>query len=193
MSRWVVLAVCALLLTGCSAVAREPDALELVRVLGVDGAEPVELTAVSAGNGRGIAAAKDFEEAKGRLPWSGVGKELSLTGVSYLVVGPDVDLESLIFSVLEEEELGAAITVWLAEEGAVEMLDACEDPTADLELLTLQGVAAPTVAQVAAILSGNETLCLPCLAADGGRLQKRGEILWAEVQSDYRGASCLLR
>ena len=189
----MALAACALLLTGCSAVAVEPDDLELVRVLGVDGAGPVELTAVSVGDGKGSAAAEDFEEAKERLPWSGAGKKLSLTGVSYLVVGPDVDLEPLIFSVLEEEELGAAITVWLAAEGAAEVLDACENPTADLELLTLQGVPAPTVARVAAMLSGNETLRLPCLAAEGGRLQKRGEILWTETQNGYRGASCLLR
>ena len=170
--------MCVLLLTGCSSVAREPDDLALVRVLGVDGAGVVELTAVSAGDARGTASARGFEQAKELIPWSGAGLELSLTGVSYLVVGPDVDLEALLFSVLEEEELGAAITVWLAEGGAARLLDVCEDPLADLELLVQRGVAAPTVAQAAAALSGTEGLWLPRLETEEHRLKERGEMFW---------------
>ena len=43
---WVLALSLALLLCGCAPTAREPDQLSLVRVLGVAGSGPVELTAV---------------------------------------------------------------------------------------------------------------------------------------------------
>ena len=194
MKRVAVLAVCALLLAGCSPVAREPDDLALARVLGVDGTAPVTLVAVSGADTQGetiggIVTADGFRRGKEALPWSGTAKELSLTGVSYLVVGPDVDLKALVFMVLEDEALGAAITVWLAAEGAGDLLASCEDPAADLELLVLRGVNAPTVAQAAAAISGGEELSLPCLVAEDKRLKERGEISWEGMQSDYPGGS----
>lgn len=172
-----------LLLCGCAPVAREPDDLALVRVLGVDGFGPVTLTAVCGSDGqqdvsRGTATAADFSAARQQLPWSGTGEELSLTGVSYLLVGPDVDLMSVLFSVLEDADLGATATVWLVEDGAGLLLGACDDPAADLELLTLQGIRAPTVAQAVAALSTEGAVTLPCLGEGGGRVEERGAKEW---------------
>lgn len=183
MRRWAVLIVCALLLPGCAPVAREPDDLALVRVLGVDGDSPVVLTAVCARNkegdtDRGHAKAENFEQARRQIPWSGTTEELSLTGVSYLLIDLDVDLESLLYSVLEDAELGATATVWLAEAGVAAELESCVDPVADLELLTMQGIKAPTVAQAVAALSSTGGVALPCLKARDGKLEERGMRQW---------------
>lgn len=172
-----------LLLCGCAPVAREPDNLALVRVLGVDGSGPVTLTAVCGGmdgteNSRGTATEADFLAARRQLPWSGEGVELSLTGVRYLLVGPEVDLQAVLFAVLEDADLGATATVWLVEDGAAKLLDAGTDPAADLELLALQGVRAPTVAQAVAALSTEGSVFLPCLAERDGHLEERGVMEW---------------
>ena len=140
MRRLIALAAAVMALSGCASVAREPDDLALVRVLGVDGAGPVVLTAVCGGDdqkdvNRGAVSASDFGTARREIPWSGTGEELALSGVSYLLVGPDVDMAGLLLAVLEDEELGATATVWLVEEGAGMVLEACGDPAADLELL----------------------------------------------------------
>lgn len=170
------------LLAGCSPVAREPDDLALVRVLGVDGSGPVALSAVCGRTGndvtRGSAGANTAEEGLALLPWSGEGIELTLTGVSFLVVGPDVDLYALLLTVLEDEELGAAVSVWMAPEGAGMLLEACDDPAANLELLTLRGVSAPTAAQAAARLNAYGRIDLPQLKAANGRLTERGMGIW---------------
>jgi hypothetical protein len=178
-----VLILCALLLTGCAPVAREPDNLMLVRVLGVDGGSPTVLTAVCARDnqgevGRGSAEAENFEQARRQIPWSGSAEELSLTGVSYLVIGPEVDLENLLYSVLEDADLGAVATVWKVATGAAAALEACEDPAADLELLMLQGIKAPTVAQAVAALSGAGEVSLPCLVVRNGKLKEQGVCRW---------------
>lgn len=164
---WAALAA-ALLLAGGSSPAREPDALALVRVLGADGPGPVALTAVCGGEdqrdqSRGRCAGTDFSQALAALPWSGGTEELSLTSVSYLLVGRDVDLEKVLLEVLRNEELGASATVWLAEEGAGTLLERCQDPAAVLELLDRQGADAPTAAQALAALLNGETLTLPLL------------------------------
>lgn len=183
MKRLALTLLSLLLLSGCAPVAREPDNLALVRVLGVDGSGPVTLTAVCGGIdgenvSRGTATAADFLTARQRLPWSGKGEELSLTGVSFLLVGPDVDLTAVLFAVLEDADLGATATVWVVETGAAEMLDACADPAADLELLALQGVQAPTVAQAVAALSTEGVVSLPCLGERDGRVEAQGVKKW---------------
>lgn len=176
----------AVLLAGARPVSREPEGLALVRVLGVDGRGPVALTAVCGGEdqtdpSRGACAGADFGQALKELPWSGE-EELSLTSVSYLVVGWDVDLEDVLLGALEDPELGAACTVWLAEEGAAALLDRCGDPASALELLERRGIEAPTVVDGLAALWAGEELCLPLLtgAADGPIL-----LDWAE----WRGAA----
>lgn len=183
MRRCAVLILCALLLTGCAPVAREPDNLALVRVLGVDGGSPTVLTAVCARDkqghvGRGHAEAGTFEQARRQIPWSGTAEEMSLTGVSYLLIGPETDLGRLLYSVLEDADLGATATVWLAEAGAAAVLEACEDPAADLELLTLQGIRAPTVAQAVAALSSTGEVSLPCIGVRNGKLKEEGVRQW---------------
>ncbi len=181
--RRLLLALIPLLLCGCSPTAREPDQLALVRVLGVDGEQPVILTAVCGGADqgdirRGTAEGADFPAARRQIPWSGEGEELSLTGVSYLLVGPEADLSAVLLAVLEDAELGATATVWVAEDGGAALLGGCEDPAADLELLTLQGIRAPTVAQAVAALSTDGAVSLPCLGERDGRLEERGMVQW---------------
>lgn len=184
MRRCAVLIGCVLLLlTGCAPVAREPDNLTLVRVLGVDGSTPVMLTAVCARDaqgqvGRGCAEADDFEQARRQIPWSGTAEELSLTGVSYLLIGPEVDLEGILFSVLEDSDLGATATVWLVETGPGVVLEDCEDPVGDMERLTMQGIPAPTVAQALAALNSNGEVTLPCLGEQNGVLKEQGVCQW---------------
>lgn len=170
----LVCAGLAVLLAGAQPVSREPEGLALVRVLGVDGAGPVELTAVCGGEdqkdpSRGTCTGMDFAAGLKELPWSGE-EELSLTSVSYIIVGRDAALEEILLAVLRNRELGASATVWLAEEGAAVLLDGCADPASGLDLLTRQGQNAPTAAEALARLEGGETLTLPLLAGDGPAL-----------------------
>lgn len=183
MKKWLVLALCgAVLLAGWRPAPKEPEGLALVRVLGVDGSGPVLLTAVCGGEdqeepGRGRCAGADFDTALAGLPWSGE-EELSLTSVSYIIVGRDAALEEILLAVLRNRELGASATVWLAEEGAAVLLDGCADPASGLDLVTRQGQNAPTAAEALARLEGGETLTLPLLAGDGPAL-----IDWEEWRS----------
>lgn len=183
MRKWLLLALgLAILAAGWRPAPREPDGLALVRVLGVDGPGPLALTAVCGGEdqeepGRGQCAGADFDSALKGLPWSGE-KELSLTSVSYIIVGRDVELEKVLLAVLREEELGAAATVWLAEEGAATLLAGCQDPASGLDLLTRQGAGAPTVVEALAKLEAGEVLSLPLLAGDRPSL-----IDWEEWRS----------
>ena len=171
MRRWLLVCIAlAVLLAGWRPAPKEPEGLALVRVLGVDGPGPVTLTAVCGGEdqegdqSRGKCAGADFGEALAVLPWSGK-EELSLTSVSYIIVGRDVELENVLLAALRDEELGAAATVWLAENGAAELLGGCDDPASALELIERQGVEAPTVVKALAALYDGGGLCLPLLTA----------------------------
>lgn len=177
---WVMALPLALLLCGCAPTAREPDQLALVRVLGVQGAGPVELTAVCGVDDqdqqpiRGTGWGEDFSAALEAVPWSGA-QELSLTSVSYLIVGEDVALKDVLRQVLEDEELGASATVWMARGEVSALLDGCEDPEADLTLLANQGVEAPTVVEVLAALATQKQADLPQVRQQGGRLVQAAE------------------
>ena len=172
MKKWLVLCVCAAALrAGWRPAPREPEGLALVRVLGVDGPGPVELTAVCGGEdqgdrSRGSCAGADFDQALAGLPWSGE-EELSLTSVSYIIVGRDVELREVLLCVLRNRELGASATVWLGEDGASALLEGCGDPASGLDLLTRRGSGAPTAAEALAKLERGEGLTLPLLAGDG--------------------------
>lgn len=184
MRKWLLLAVgLAVLLAGWGPAPKEPEGLGLVRVLGVDGRGPVTLTAVCGGDdqgdqSRGRFTGADFGRALGGLPWSG-SEELSLTSVSYIIVGRDVELREVLLAALRNEELGASATVWLAEEGAARLLEGCRDPAAGLDLLTRRGTEAPTVVEALAELERGGSPCLPLLTGEGPAL-----IDWEE----WRGA-----
>lgn len=185
-SMWVLALAVSALLCGCAPTAREPDQLALVRVLGVQGKGPVELTAVCGMDDqdrqpiRGTVQGDDFPSALEAVPWSGE-KELSLTSVSYLIVGQDVQLERVLRQVLEDEELGATATVWVAQGKVSTLLDRCDDPEADLTLLAHQGVEAPTVVEVLAGLTTQGRVELPQVEQRGGRLvQAAGRWTWEE-------------
>jgi hypothetical protein len=143
----------------------------------------VVLTAVCGKDGekqprRGGAEGSTFEAARSALPWSGEGQELSLTGVTWLVVGGDVDLPAVLLAVLEDADLGASAFVWAVDAEARAALEGCGDPAADLRLFELQGVRAPTAAQAAAALYTDGWVALPCLEVLDGRLEHKGEIIW---------------
>ena len=169
MRKWLLAGIAlVVLLSGWHPVPKEPEGLGLVRVLGVDGAGPVTLTAVCGGedqegNGRrGQCTEADFEEALKEVRWSGE-EELSLTSVTYFMIGRGVDLESVLLAALRNEELGASATVWQGSGGAAELLGSCEDPATALELLERQGIEAPTVVEALAALYRGDELCLPLL------------------------------
>ena len=172
MKKWLLAGIAlAVLLTGWHPVPKEPEGLALVRVLGVDGPGPVTLTAVCGGEdqeynqSRGQCAGAGFEEALEELPWSGE-EELSLTSVTWFVVGRDVELEDVLLAALRDERLGANVTVWLGSGGAAELMESCEDPASALELLERQGFEGPTVVEALAALYERKELCLPLLAAE---------------------------
>ena len=126
MRKWLLAGIAlVVLLTGWHPVPKEPEGLALIRVLGVDGAGPVTLTAVCGGEdqegnqSRGRCTGASFEEALEEVRWSGE-EELSLTSVTYLIVGREVELESVLLAALRNEKLGAAARVFLAEGGAAE-------------------------------------------------------------------------
>ena len=169
MKKWLLAgAALAVLLAGWHPAPKEPEGLALVRVLGVDGPGPVTLTAVCGGEdqerdqSRGQCTGADFEEALSELPWSGA-EELSVTSVTWFVIGRDVDLESVLLAALRNEKLGASATVWLGPDSAAELLGSCEDPASELELLERQGIEAPTVVEALAALYRGDGLCLPLL------------------------------
>ena len=183
MRKWLLAVIAlAVLLTGWHPAPREPEGLALVRVLGVDGPGPVTLTAVCGGEdqehdqSRGRCTGADFEEALKEVRWSGE-EELALTSVTYIIMGREAEPESVLLTALRDEELGANATVWLAENGAAELLGGCEDPAAALELLERQGIEGPTVVEALAALCRGDGLCLPLLTG-----QKDGLILvdWVE-------------
>ena len=187
MRKWLLAGIAlSVLLTGWHPVPKEPEGLALVRVLGVDGPGPVTLTAVCGGEdqehnqSRGQCAGADFEEALEGVRWSGE-QELSLTSVTYLIIGRDVEPESVLLAALRNEELGAAATVWLGSNGAAELLGSCEDPASALELLERQGIEAPTVVEALAALYRGDELRLPLLTARENGLTQTGWREWGSV------------
>lgn len=176
---WLLLPL--LLLEGCAPNAREPDGLALARVLGVDGTEPVTLTAVcgqeDGENGpRGSAAGTDFQEARQGLPWTGE-KEIALTSLSYIIVGAGADLERAAQTVLDDHELSPGASVWYAE-NVGELLEACENPAERMAVLEEQGVKAPTAVQVLARLRVDGRVELPRLVWNGEQMDVEGVFVW---------------
>ena len=187
MRKWLLAVVAlAVLLAGWHPAPKEPEGLALIRVLGVDGPGPVTLTAVcggedqETGGSRGQCTGADFEQALEQAPWSGE-KEMSLTSVTWLIVGQDVELESVLLTALRNEKLGAAATVWLGSGGAAELLARCEDPASALELLERQGCEAPTVVEALAALYRGDALRLPLLTAEEKGLVLVGRVKWGSV------------
>ena len=184
MKKWLLagIALC-VLLTGWHPVPKEPEGLALVRVLGVDGPGPITLTAVCGGEdqegnqSRGQCAGADFEEALSALPWSG-REELSLTSVTDLIVGREVELEGVLLTALRNEQLGASAAVWLGSDGAAVLLGSCEDPASALELLERQGYKGPTVVEALAALYRGDGLRLPLLTVGEDGLALTGWVEW---------------
>lgn len=181
MKRGMICAAALALLAGCAPNAREPDGLALVRVLGVDGAGPVTLTAVCGGaeqesGARGAASAEDFETARQALPWVGE-REMALTNLSYIIIGGDGDVERVMRCVMEDRELSPSATVWLAEDAAA-LLEQMEDPAARLEVLADSGADAPRAVEVLSALKTEGSAELPVLRVRAGTLEVAGRVRW---------------
>ena len=58
-----------------------------------------------ASRGRVSSSPRSFDQALAGLPWAGE-EELSLTSVSYIIVGRDVELREVLRCVLRNRELG---------------------------------------------------------------------------------------
>ena len=187
MKKWLLAGIAlVVLLTGWHPVPKEPEGLALVRVLGVDGPGPVTLTAVCGGEdqegdrSRGRCVGAGFEDALEEVRWSGE-EELSITSVTDLITGPDVELESVLLAALRNEALGASAAVWLTESGAAELLGSCEDPASALELLGRQGIQGPTVVEALAALYQGDGLRLPLLTAGEDGLTLIDWMEWGSV------------
>lgn len=169
-----------LLLSGCAPHAREPEGLSLVRVLGVDGGNEITLTAVCSAQGgetvRGTARAADFCAARDRLPGSGE-QELALTNLSYIVVNEETELREVLLEILRDQEMSPSATVWVADCAQI-VLEGSKDPAGRLEVLSGQGVEAPTVVEVLARLETAGAVRLPVLEMEQGMLCTAHTVLW---------------
>ena len=67
----------------------------------------------------------------------------------------------------------------LTKGSAAVLLESAADPAADLQLLTLKGTQAPTVAQALFALTTDGGVELPCLGKKDGRIEERGMVLWS--------------
>ena len=186
MRQWSVLFAALLcLLSGCAPHAREPEGLALVRVLGVDGGSGVTLTAVCGSEDgrepvRGTVSAPEFASARNQLPWSGE-RELALTNLSCIIINKEAVLEEVLAAILNDQEMSPSATVWYAEDAA-KLLEACGDPVGRLQMLSDQGVFAPTVVEALAELKETGAVCLPELCVDHGMLKKGGMVLWGKTE-----------
>ena len=167
------------LLCGCTPKGKEPEGMELIRVLGVEGSSPVTLTAVCGSRegqppARGRCVEETFLLGLEALPWSGE-RELSPVGISRLVVSRDADLTAVLFAVMEEKSLAPSMTLWLAEEGAAALLEGCEDPEGALELLEARGIRGPSAGTALGRLLAEGSVLLPVIGLREGHLVTVGE------------------
>lgn len=180
----LLLAAALCLLSGCAAHAREPEGLELVRVLGVDGGDQITLTAVCGVQSgqeavRGTAGAAEFCAARSLLPGCGE-RELALTNLSFIIINKEVDLQEVLMEILQDREMSPSATVWVTDSAGA-LLAAEKDPAGRLEVLSGQGVEAPTVTAALAELETAGVVRLPVLREEDGLLVPDGALLWEAV------------
>lgn len=189
MSRTLWAALLALsLLAGCAPHAREPDQMDLVRVLGVDGSGPVQIMGVCGKTEeqepvQGSASGDDFPQALACLPWVGQ-KELALTHLSHVIVGDGAALQDVLEVLAADRRLSVTAALWQGAEART-LLEDCEDPFQRLELLVQGGANPPTVAQVLADLVAGKPVELPRLVKEDGVLRMVGEALWCREEEEH--------
>ena len=180
----LVLAAVLCLLSGCAAHAREPEGLALVRVLGVDGGDHITLTAVCGVQSgqeavRGAVEASEFCAARSLLPGCGE-RELALTNLSFIIINKEADLREVLMEILQDREMSPSATVWVTESAGA-LLGAAKDPAGRLEVLSGQGMEAPTVVGALAELETTGVVRLPVLKEEDGLLIPDGSVLWEAV------------
>lgn len=164
-------------LTACS--GRELTNVTLIQTLGVDGMDPVALTAVGDEEkdpalyrvlGQDVAQAQEGLKALGET-------RLEVTHVAQLVLGPEADLEETLWQEVTHRKSGYGATVWLVSDGttAGELLSTARDPARRLKSLEENaGVRAPTILEALSALTRTGDTTLPVLAALGEELQVVG-------------------
>lgn len=169
----------ALLLAIClvSRGGRELENVELVGVLGVDGARPVALTALGDGEEPQLYHARGQTAAQAQEVLEGAGaKRLEITHVSELVLGRDADVGETLYQEVIHRKSGCAARVWLVGEGTAEELLAGV-PTAAQRLASLRenaGAQCPTLMEALRALRREGHVTLPVLAAEDGELTVTG-------------------
>lgn len=160
------------LLTACG--GRELADVTLIRVLGVDGAGPLELTALGDGEEDAVyrTVGDDLPAAEAGLNELGTTR-LEVTHVGQLVLGPDADAGQILYQAVTDRKSGYGATVWLCREGlsAAALLEGAQAPSARLEALQENGGAgAPTVLEALSTLSRTGRVSLPVVALERGEV-----------------------
>lgn len=167
--------LCALLV-GCAPHGGEPDGLVLARALGVDGGV-VRAVCI---DGQGTctveqAAGENFAAARAALPGAGERK-VALTNLSYIIIGKETDLETVLTTILNDRELSPGALVWCAE-NAGELLGQGDGVLGRLEVLAGES-AVPTTAEALAALETEGRVELPCLVLKEMGIEEEGTVGW---------------
>lgn len=184
--RWALLLVALVALGGVGAMpqAREPEALQLITALAVDGRETVAVTAVT-----GVRASEDEEPevlkgagdsltaACGDLR-EGSARRAYLGQTQQLLVGEGCELKRVLEFVVEHRELRLDTLLYIVKGAAGPALEASAQRTAaETGGSDPRGV---TVGEVLPRLAEGEYALVPALAPDGeGRLAPAG---WAVLE-----------
>lgn len=172
---------CALVLCGCTSVyGREPENTVVVQVLGVDWSDGVyTLTAAGrSGTGEPViqrTAGPSLEEAFAALPGGGEAW-LSLTGVSWLLLGDGVDPREVLLYVLADSGMSWRATVWYTPIAEATMRELEDGGMGRLRVLEESGLETVDVLDVLTALESGEAAEVPAVMAAGGTLEPVGSV-----------------
>lgn len=179
------LILASLVLTAILSVGRgrELTDVSLIQVLGVDGWEPVRLTAVGdeeesprcyQTQAAGVAEAQEALKELGET-------RLEVTHVAQMVLGPEAQVGETLWQEVRHRKSGYGATVWLTEETeAGDLLRRAADPAKRLKAMEENGdLAAPTVLEALSALTREGRVTLPVLGLAGEELRLVG---WRTVE-----------
>ncbi len=161
--------LCLAALSGCA--GRELTDVTLIQALGVDGAGPVELTAVGEDEGeRTVYRVRGENVTLAQEGLKDLGEtRLEVTHVAQLVLGRSADLTDTLWREVIHRKSGYGATVWLADGEAGALLEGSADLSRRLKAMEENaGVRAPTLMEALSTLTREGQVELPVLtAADG--------------------------
>lgn len=164
------------LLTACG--GRELTDVTLIQTVGVDGAQPVLLTAVGEEEAETACyqtQGETLDQARQQLRELG-STRLEVTHVAQLVLGPDVPVADVLWQELTHRDSGYGATVWLTlDEPAGELLAQAADPCRRLAAMEQNGsVSPPTLLEALSTLTREGQVTLPVLEREGEELRWAG-------------------